>query len=170
MAGKQRVGIGHDVHRLVPGRRLVLGGVEIPYEKGLEGWSDADALIHAIIDALLGAAGMGDIGRHFPAGVEEYRNISSLVLLRRVADKLKENGWRVGNVDATVIAEEPRLSGHIDRMRQRMSEALGIAPEQVNVKACTSEGLGFTGRKEGIETLAVAMIEEPRGESQDEDN
>jgi len=170
VVAKQRIGIGHDVHRLVPGRRLVLGGVQIPYDKGLDGWSDADALIHAVIDALLGAAGLGDIGRHFPPGVEEYRNISSLVLLRTVAAKLTERGWRVGNVDATVIAEEPPLSPHIERMRREMSQALGAKPERVNVKAGTSERLGFTGRKEGIAVLAVALIEEVPGESQDEDN
>jgi 2-C-methyl-D-erythritol 2,4-cyclodiphosphate synthase len=160
MAGKQRIGIGHDVHRFAPGRRLVLGGVEVPYEKGLDGWSDADALIHAIIDALLGAAGMGDIGRLFPPGVDEYRNISSLLLLRKAGAELRENGWQVGNIDASVIAEEPRLSPHIDRMRHEISQALGTTPERVNVKAGTSEGLGFTGRKEGITVLAVAIIEE----------
>lgn len=160
MANKLRTGIGHDVHRFVSGRRLVLGGVDIPHEKGLEGWSDADALIHAVIDALLGAAGLGDIGRHFPPGIDEYRNISSLVLLQRTAASLQENGWQIGNIDATVIAEQPRLSPHIDTMRQRMSQALGITPAQVNVKAGTSEGLGFTGRREGIAALAVATIEE----------
>jgi 2-C-methyl-D-erythritol 2,4-cyclodiphosphate synthase len=163
MAGKQRVGIGHDVHRFAPGRRLVLGGVEIPHEKGLEGWSDADALIHAIIDALLGAAGLGDIGRLFPPGVAEYKDMSSLVLLKRVGAKLKENGWQIGNIDATVIAEQPRLSGHMDKMRQQMGEALGITPAQVNVKAGTSEGLGFTGRGEGVAVLAVALIEASEG-------
>jgi 2-C-methyl-D-erythritol 2,4-cyclodiphosphate synthase len=159
--GRPRIGIGHDVHRLVPGRRLVLGGVDIPFDKGLDGWSDADALIHAIIDALLGAAGLGDIGRHFPPGAAEYMGISSLTLLERVRDELDRGGWRVGNVDATVVAEKPRLSGHVDLMRQRLSQALGVSPAQVNVKAGTGEGLGFTGRGEGIEVIAVALIEVP---------
>jgi 2-C-methyl-D-erythritol 2,4-cyclodiphosphate synthase len=157
--GRQRIGIGHDVHRLVPGRRMVLGGVEIPYDRGLDGWSDADALIHAVMDALLGAAGWGDIGGRFPPGAAEYKDISSLLLLGRVREALKEGGWRVSNVDATVIAEQPRLSGHMEQMRQRMAQALGIAPAQVNVKAGTNEGMGFTGRGEGIEVMAVALIE-----------
>ena len=160
MAGKQRIGIGHDVHRLVAGRRLVLGGVEIPHEKGLDGWSDADALVHAVIDALLGAAGLGDIGRHFPPGVAEYKDISSIVLLKKVKGELGEGGWQVGNIDATIIAEQPRLSGFINRMRVELSQSLGIRPDQVNVKAGTSEGLGFTGRGEGIEVIAVALIEQ----------
>ncbi len=159
MSGKQRIGIGHDVHRLVTGRRLILGGVDIPYEKGLEGWSDADALIHAIIDALLGAAGLGDIGRHFPPGSIEYKGISSLILLNKVKEELNGVGWQVGNIDATIIAEKPRLSGFMDRMRGEISRALGIPAYLVNIKAGTSEGLGFTGRGEGIEVLAVASIE-----------
>jgi 2-C-methyl-D-erythritol 2,4-cyclodiphosphate synthase len=159
MAGKQRIGIGHDVHRFVTGRRLILGGVDIPYDKGLDGWSDADALVHAIIDALLGAAGLGDIGRHFPPGSAEYKGISSLVLLERVKDELNEVGWRVGNIDASIIAEKPRLSGFMDKMRGEISRALGIPAYLVNIKAGTSEGLGFTGREEGIEVLAVALIE-----------
>ena len=160
MASRQRIGIGHDVHRFAAGRRLILGGVRIPHEKGLEGWSDADALIHAIIDALLGAAGLGDIGRHFPPGVAEYKDISSIVLLKKVKSELHEGGWKIGNIDATIIAEQPRLIGFIDRMRIELSKSLGIKPDQVNVKAGTSEGLGFTGRGEGIEVIAVAMIEE----------
>jgi 2-C-methyl-D-erythritol 2,4-cyclodiphosphate synthase len=159
--GRQRIGVGHDVHRLVPGRKLVLGGVEIPHDMGLDGWSDADALIHAIIDALLGAAGLGDIGRRFPPGVAEYRGISSLTLLGRVRDELGAGGWRVGNIDATVVAERPRLSGYADQMREKLSQALGIGPGLVNVKAGTSEGMGFTGRGEGIEVIAVALIEAP---------
>ncbi len=151
--------MGHDVHRLVAGRRLVLGGVDIPFEKGLEGWSDADALIHAIIDALLGAAGLGDIGRHFPPGVAEYKGISSLKLLATVRDKLTAEGWEPGNIDATVIAERPRLSGHIDEMRRKLADALGISDTQVNVKAGTNEGMGFAGRGEGIEVIAVALLE-----------
>ncbi len=159
MASKFRVGIGHDVHRFVPGRRLVLGGVEIPYEKGLDGWSDADALVHAVIDALFGAAGMGDIGRHFPPGLAEYKDISSLVLLKRTGAELAKKGWQIGNIDATIIAEKPRLSDFIDRMCEEISGALGIPAARVNVKAGTSEGMGFTGRGEGIEVLAVALVE-----------
>ena len=159
MGGKQRIGIGYDVHQFASGRRLVLGGVEIPYEKGLDGWSDADALTHAIIDALLGAAGLGDIGQHFPPGAAEYKGISSLVLLKRVGAKLKEKGWLVANFDATIVAEQPRLSGFFERMRQQLSQTLGITPGQVNVKAGTSEGLGFIGRKEGVAVWAVALLE-----------
>ena len=159
MSVKSRIGVGHDVHRLVTGRKLVLGGVDIPFEKGLDGWSDADALIHAIIDALLGAAGLGDIGRHFPPGVPEYKGISSLKLLGTVRDKLMAEGWEPGNIDATIIAERPRLSGHIDDMRHKLADALGVSPTQVNVKAGTNEGMGFAGRGEGIEVFAVALLE-----------
>ena len=159
MSVKSRIGVGHDVHRLVTGRKLVLGGVDIPFEKGLDGWSDADALIHAIIDALLGAAGLGDIGRHFPPGVPEYKGISSLKLLGTVRDKLMAEGWEPGNIDATIIAERPRLSGHIDEMRHKLADALGVSPTQVNVKAGTNEGMGFAGRGEGIEVFAVALLE-----------
>ena len=155
-----RAGIGYDVHSLTPGRRLVLGGVDIPFEKGLSGWSDADVLTHAVIDALLGAAALGDIGSHFPPGESEYKDISSLVLLGRVKDKLSENGWRVNNIDATVIAEKPRLSDYIDQMRQQLSQTLGINISQVSVKASTSDRLGFTGRGEGIAAYAVATVEE----------
>ncbi|MBI2979355.1 MAG: 2-C-methyl-D-erythritol 2,4-cyclodiphosphate synthase [Chloroflexi bacterium] len=154
-----RVGIGYDVHPLMAGRRLVLGGVEIPFSRGLSGWSDADVLTHAIIDALLGAASLGDIGRHFPPGEPEYKDISSLVLLKRVKDKLAENGWVIGNIDATVVAERPRLSDFVEPMRQQLSRTLGIAPGQVSIKASTSAGLGFTGRGEGIATYAVATVE-----------
>ena len=154
-----RIGIGYDVHPLVPGRRLVLGGVEIPFGKGLSGWSDADALTHAIIDALLGAAALGDIGSHFPPGEPQYRDISSLVLLERVRDKLAEKGWRVGNIDATIVAEQPKLKGFIDGMRQQLSQTLGIEITQVSVKATTSEQLGFVGQGEGIATCAIALIE-----------
>ena len=155
-----RVGIGYDVHPLVPERRLVLGGVEVPFEKGLSGWSDADVLTHAVIDALLGAASLGDIGRRFPPGDAEYRNISSLVLLGRVRDDLAEHGWRVGNVDATIVAERPTLGGFIDRMRGHLSDTLGVAVDRVSVKATTSERLGFAGREEGIAVWAVALLEE----------
>ena len=159
MNGKMRVGIGYDVHPLTPGRRLVLGGIDIPFEKGLSGWSDADVLTHAIIDALLGAAAMGDIGSHFPPGEPQYKDISSLVLLERVRDKLAENGWQVVNVDATVLAEKPKLRDFIDRMRQQLSQTLGISIRQVSVKASTSNQVGFVGRGEGIAAYAVAMLE-----------
>jgi len=160
MSGKLRAGIGYDVHSLTPGRRLVLGGVDIPFEKGLSGWSDADVLTHAVIDALLGAAALSDIGSHFPPGEAEYKDISSLVLLERIKNKLAEKGWRVNNVDATVIAEKPRLSDYIDQMRQQLSQTLGINISQVSVKASTSDKLGFTGRGEGIAAYAVATVEE----------
>ncbi len=155
-----RVGIGYDVHPLTPGRRLVLGGIEIPFDKGLSGWSDADVLTHAAIDALLGAAGLGDIGSHFPPGEPEYKDISSLTLLERVRDKLAENGWRVNNIDATIVAEQPRLREFIDRMREQLSQILGIAPGRVSVKASTSARLGFIGRGEGIAAWAVVLLEE----------
>lgn len=154
-----RTGIGYDVHPLVPGRRLVLGGIDIPFEKGLGGWSDADVLTHAIMDALLGAAALGDIGSHFPPGEPEYRDISSLALLERVRDKLRENGWQVGNIDATVVAEKPRLGGYIDEMRRQISGTLGIDIDRVSVKASTSNGLGFIGRGEGMAAWAIASIE-----------
>ena len=155
-----RVGIGYDVHPLVSGHRLVLGGVEVPFEKGLSGWSDADVLTHAVIDALLGAAALGDIGSHFPPGNPEYSNISSLVLLARVRDELAGHGLRVGNIDATIVAERPTLGGFIDRMREQLSGTLGITVDRVSVKATTSERLGFTGREEGIAVWAVALLEE----------
>ena len=155
-----RVGIGYDVHALVPGRRLVLGGVEVPFEKGLSGWSDADVLTHAVIDALLGAAAMGDIGNHFPPGNPEYHDISSLVLLERVRDELAEQGWRVGNIDTTIVAERPTLGGFVDRMREQLGRTLGIEAGRVSIKATTSEQLGFVGREEGIAVWAVALLEE----------
>jgi len=159
MANKMRVGIGYDVHPLTPGRRLVLGGVDIPFDKGLSGWSDADVLTHAIIDALLGAATLGDIGSHFPAGEPQYKDISSLALLQRVRDELAGNGWLIGNIDATILAEQPKLRHFIDRIRQQLSQTLGIAPGQVSVKAKTSARLGFVGRGEGMVAYAVALIE-----------
>ena len=159
MKGNIRVGIGYDVHPLTPGRRLVLGGVEIPFDKGLSGWSDADVLAHAIMDALLGAAALGDIGSHFPPGEPQYKDISSLILLEGVRDKLAKNGWRVFNIDATIVAEQPKLKDFIDAMRQQLSKTLGINISQVSVKASTSAGLGFVGRGEGIAACAVAVIE-----------
>ncbi len=153
-----RVGIGYDVHRLAPGHRLVLGGVEVPSVQGLIGWSDADVLTHAVIDALLGAAAMGDIGSHFPPGDPQYKGISSLVLLRRVMGMLKKNGWQVGNIDATIVAEQPKLKDYIDSMRQKLAQALDIDAELVSIKASTSEQLGFAGREEGMVAWAVATI------------
>ncbi len=153
------VGIGYDVHPLTSGRRLVLGGVDIPFNKGLSGWSDADVLTHAIIDALLGAAVLGDIGSHFPPGEPQYKDISSLVLLKRVGDKLAENSWQIDNIDATIVAEQPKLRDFIDQMRQQLSQTLGIALSRVSVKASTSAQLGFVGRGEGIAACAVALIE-----------
>jgi 2-C-methyl-D-erythritol 2,4-cyclodiphosphate synthase len=159
MENKMRVGIGYDIHPLVKRRKLVIGGVEIPFDRGLDGWSDADVLTHAIIDALLGAAALGDIGTHFPAGEPQYKDISSLTLLKATREKLEENGWQIVNIDATIITEEPRLSGFIDRMRQNLSQTLGIAPGQVSVKASTANSLGFVGRGEGMAACAVALIE-----------
>jgi len=158
MKNKMRIGIGYDIHPLTQGRRLVLGGVDIPYDKGLSGWSDADVLTHAIIDALLGAAALGDIGRHFPPGEAQYKDISSLVLLKRVRDKLKENGWQVSNIDATIVAEQPKLGGFINQMRQQLSQTLSINIGQVSIKASTSAQLGSIGRGEGIATYVVALI------------
>ena len=154
-----RVGIGYDVHPLTQGRRLVLGGVVVPFERGLSGWSDADVLTHAIIDALLGAAALGDIGGHFPPGEAEYRDISSLVLLGRVRDELVENGWQVGNIDATIVAEQPRLSSFVGEMRRKLSGTLGIDVGRLSIKASSSAQLGFVGSGEGIEAQAVALIE-----------
>ena len=164
MANKMRVGIGYDVHPLVEGRKLVIGGVEIPFARGLDGWSDADVLTHAIIDALLGAAALGDIGTHFPPGEPQYKDISSLALLETTLGKLKENGWQIVNIDATVVAEEPKLAGFISQMRQQLSQTLGIAPSQVSVKASTSARLNCIGKGKGIEALAIAMIEGNRDE------
>ncbi len=154
-----RVGIGYDIHPLTPKRKLVLGGVDIPFDKGLAGWSDADVLTHAVMDALLGAAALGDIGHHFPPGEPQYKDVSSLNLLGMTRHKLAENGWRVVNIDATILAERPRLRDFIDHMRRHLSQALGISISQVSVKATTSERLGFIGREEGIAAYAVALIE-----------
>lgn len=155
-----RVGQGFDVHALVPGRKLVLGGVHIPHHRGLEGHSDADVLLHAVCDALLGAAGLGDIGRHYPDTDAQYAEIDSRRLLRDVAAKLAAARWRVVNVDATVIAQAPRLAPHFGAMTANIAQDLGVAPGAVNLKATTTEGLGFTGRGEGIAAMAVALIEE----------
>jgi len=154
-----RFGIGFDAHRLVEGRRLVLGGVEIAHERGLEGHSDADVLAHAVIDALLGAAGLGDIGLHFPDDDERWRDADSLDLLRRVSGLLDDGGLTVVHVDATVLAEAPKVSPHRDAMRAALADALGIEDGAVNVKATRGEGMGFVGRQEGIAALAVATVE-----------
>jgi 2-C-methyl-D-erythritol 2,4-cyclodiphosphate synthase len=153
-----RIGIGFDVHPLVKERRLVLGGVEIPFRRGLDGWSDADVLTHAVIDALLGAAALGDIGQHFPPGEAPYKDISSLELLKATNEKLAEKGWHIVNIDATVIAEEPKLSGYIEKMRQNLSQTLDIEIDRVSVKASTANGLGCIGKGRWIETRAVALI------------
>lgn len=154
-----RIGSGYDVHKLVEKRKLILGGVEIPYEKGLLGHSDADVLIHAIMDALLGAAALGDIGKHFPDSDDNFKNISSLVLLRNVCLLLKNSGYTTINIDSTIIAQRPKLAAYIDLMRSNIAEALEVSVDSVNVKATTEEGLGFTGSGEGIEAQAVCLIE-----------
>jgi 2-C-methyl-D-erythritol 2,4-cyclodiphosphate synthase len=153
-----RVGIGWDSHPLVSGRRLILGGVAIPYDKGLSGWSDADVATHAIIDALCGAADLGDIGTLFPSGGPEYKDISSLVLLSRTSKLLKAKGLRVANIDVTIIAQSPKLSPFIPEMRKRISQALGVDSTQVTVKTTTTNGLGFIGREEGMAAQAVVLI------------
>jgi 2-C-methyl-D-erythritol 2,4-cyclodiphosphate synthase len=154
-----RVGIGYDAHPLVKGRPLVLGGVEIPFDLGLEGWSDADVVVHSIIDALLGAAALGDIGRHFPSGDPSYQGISSIILLDRTGRMLAEHGWRIVNVDATIVAERPLVGPFIDQMRENIGRALLIDPGQVGLKATTSDGLGFIGRGQGIAAHSVALLE-----------
>lgn len=155
-----RIGHGYDVHRLVEGRRLVLGGVEVPFERGLLGHSDADVLSHAVMDALLGAAALGDIGKLFPDSDPAYAGADSLLLLRRVAEVLAEHGYAVGNVDATVLAQRPKLAPYIPEMRERLAAAMGVDPGQVSVKATTEEGLGFTGAGAGIAAHAVALLNE----------
>lgn len=154
-----RIGHGYDVHRLVEGRDLIIGGENIKYERGLLGHSDADVLTHAVMDALLGAAGLGDIGKHFPDSDERYRGADSLVLLSHVIALLASQGWKTVNVDATVIAQAPKLSPHIERMRDNLARVIGASPSDVNVKATTEEHLGFTGAGEGIAAHAVALIE-----------
>jgi 2-C-methyl-D-erythritol 2,4-cyclodiphosphate synthase len=154
-------GIGYDSHRLAAGRRLVIGGIEIPHERGLEGHSDADVLAHAVIDALLGAAGLGDIGEHFPDTDERWRDADSIELLRVVAALLGEQGLRPVNIDCTVIMQEPKLAPHREAIRARLAEALGLQVERVNVKASTGEGIGFVGRGEGVAALAVVGLQGP---------
>ena len=154
-----RIGHGYDVHALVPGRKLILGGVEIPYELGLDGHSDADVLLHAVMDALLGAAGLGDIGKLFPDSEERYRGISSLLLLKEVGKRLRENGWQVVNLDSTIVAQAPKLAPYREAMRRNLAEALGVDVSQVSVKATTEERLGFTGDGSGMAAQAIALLE-----------
>ena len=155
-----RIGHGYDVHRLVEGRDLILGGVKIDYEKGLLGHSDADVLLHAVSDALLGAAGLGDIGRHFPDTDPKYKGADSLELLREVYRKISEKGYRVGNIDVTMVAQKPKLKDFIPQMQENIAAAVGVTPDRVNVKATTEEKLGFTGTGEGMSCHAVCLLEE----------
>ena len=158
-----RIGMGYDVHRLVSDRKLIIGGVDIPYEKGLLGHSDADVLLHAISDALLGAAALGDIGKHFPDSDPQYKGIDSRILLKKVGELLIENKFLIENIDATIIAQAPKMRPYIDIMRQNVADDLGIDISQVNIKATTEEGLGFTGAKEGIAAQAICMLNTPMG-------
>jgi 2-C-methyl-D-erythritol 2,4-cyclodiphosphate synthase len=154
-----RTGIGYDAHRLEPGRPLWLGGVQIEFESGLAAHSDGDVLLHALVDALLGAAGLGDIGAHFPSSNPEYRDAPSLRFLRHTADLLAQQGWRVANLDATIVAEHPRLAPFTQNMRDVIADTLGLSSAQVNIKCTTTDGMGFSGRGEGIAALAVATLE-----------
>ncbi len=158
-----RVGMGYDVHKLTEGRDLILGGVKIPWEKGLLGHSDADVLVHAVMDALLGAAALGDIGQHFPDTDPAYKGISSLKLLEQVTALLAKEGYEVGNIDATIIAQKPKMAPHIQEMRVNMAKAMGIQEQRLNIKATTEEGLGFTGRGEGIASQAVCLLHKTTG-------
>ena len=153
-----RIGTGYDVHKLIESRKLILGGVEIPYEKGLLGHTDADVLIHAIMDAILGAAALGDIGKHFPDSDDAFKGISSIVLLKKVAEIIKKEGYEIGNIDSTIIAQRPKLAPYIPTMRDNIANALGISSSQVNVKATTEEGLGFTGEGLGIASQAICLL------------
>ncbi|MBE5922228.1 MAG: 2-C-methyl-D-erythritol 2,4-cyclodiphosphate synthase [Lachnospiraceae bacterium] len=153
-----RVGLGYDVHRLVEDRKLILGGVEIPHEKGLLGHSDADVLVHAIMDALVGAAALGDIGKHFPDTDPQYKGISSIALLAHVGKLLEEHGYTVGNIDATIIAQRPKMAPYREQMRENVAKTLGISIDRVNIKATTEEGLGFTGTGEGISSQAITLL------------
>ena len=154
-----RIGMGYDVHRLVEDRKLILGGVEIPYEKGLLGHSDADCLVHAIMDALLGAAAKGDIGKHFPDTDEKYKGADSIELLKCVRDILDKENYIIGNIDATIIAQRPKMAGYIEEMRKRIADALYLDIDRINIKATTEEGLGFTGEGQGIACQAIALLE-----------
>lgn len=154
-----RVGMGYDVHRLVEGRKLIMGGVEIPHTLGLLGHSDADVLVHAVMDALLGAAGLGDIGKHFPDTDEQYRGISSISLLERVGELIEKEMYVISNIDATIIAQKPKMRPYINDMEKNIAGALKIDESQVNIKATTEEGLGFTGKEEGISSQAICLLE-----------
>lgn len=154
-----RIGMGYDVHKLVENRDLILGGVKIPYEKGLLGHSDADVLLHAIMDALLGAAALGDIGKHFPDTDPAYKGASSMELLKQVGALIEQKLYVIGNIDATIIAQRPKMAPHIEKMRENVAEALGIEKDQINIKATTEEGLGFTGSGEGISSQAIAALD-----------
>ena len=158
-----RIGMGYDVHRLTEGRKLIIGGVDIPYEKGLLGHSDADVLLHAIMDALLGAAALGDIGKHFPDSDPAYKGISSMELLGKVGQLLEDNSFLIENIDATIIAQAPKMRPYIDTMRENIARVLQVEVSQVNVKATTEEGLGFTGTGEGISSQAVCLLNTPYG-------
>jgi 2-C-methyl-D-erythritol 2,4-cyclodiphosphate synthase len=158
LSARLRIGEGWDIHALVPGRKLLIGGVEIPFARGLLGHSDADVLLHAITDALLGAAGLGDIGRLFPDTDDRFRGADSMVLLAEAARRVREQGWQVGNIDSTVIAQAPRLAPHIEAMRSGIAQALGLSPEQVNVKAKTAEKLGPVGEGAAIEARAIVLL------------
>ncbi|MGB9663451.1 MAG: 2-C-methyl-D-erythritol 2,4-cyclodiphosphate synthase [Ignavibacteria bacterium] len=153
-----RTGIGYDVHKLVSGRKLFLGGIEIPSDVGLEGHSDADVLLHSICDALLGAAALGDIGKHFPNTDERYKNISSLILLEKVNELISANGFSIGNIDSTILAEKPKLLLYIDQMRNKIAETLNLEIDQISIKATTNEKIGFIGREEGIAAISIALI------------
>ena len=153
-----RIGMGYDVHKLVENRDLILGGVKIPYSLGLLGHSDADVLLHAIMDSLLGAAALGDIGNHFPDSDDRYKGISSIELLKYVGSLLKENDWLIENIDSTIIAQKPKMAPHIENMRKNISEALNIDIGQINVKATTEEGLGFTGEGKGISSQSICLL------------
>ena len=155
-----RIGSGYDVHAFAEDRKLILGGVEVPHNRGLAGHSDADVLVHAICDALLGAAALGDIGKHFPDTDPKYKGISSILLLRHVAGLLNEKGYRIGNIDATLVLQKPKVAPYIDQMRQNMAEAAGVELDRMSVKATTTEKLGFAGREEGVAAYAVALLEE----------
>lgn len=154
-----RVGLGYDVHKLVENRKLILGGVEIPYEKGLLGHSDADVLLHAIMDSLLGACALGDIGRHFPDTSDEFKGISSILLLKKTGSLIHEAGYLINNIDATIIAQKPKMMPHIENMRENISKALNIDISKINIKATTEEGLGFTGEMLGISSQSIASVE-----------
>lgn len=153
-----RIGTGYDVHRLVAGRRLLLGGVDIPFHRGLLGHSDADVLLHAICDALLGAAALGDIGQHFPDTERKYKDIDSLILLEQVGQLLQQNGWMIMNIDSTIVAQQPKLALYLPAMAANIARTLGMRQDQINVKATTTEGLGFVGREEGIAAQAVVLL------------